>query len=152
MLIGGFICDVYGHVSPSGLCAAQAALAAHKAGAVVTLRSRRKLMTKDYDLAREWLDFRLTNRLRHDFLAKPLEERPAELQAAVDGGSVPDQYIEEIERHSGPDSSLVMEIDTDIDDAKVEVDPHDGAVTVGGKRFTLVILATGTQLVFLTWA
>jgi len=110
-------------------------------------------MTKDYDLGREWLDFRLANRLRHDFLATPLEDRPAALQTAVDGGSVPDQYIKELERHCGPDSALVMEVDAEIDDATVEVDPHDGAVMVGGKRFTLVILATGTQLVhFVAWA
>ena len=128
-----------------GLCAAQAALAAHKAGALVTLRSRRKLLTKDYDLNRDWLNFKKFNRLKHDFLAKPLEERPAELAAAVDGGSVPTAYMQALERLSGPGSSLQIEVDPGIDGSKLEVGT-DGTVAVGGARFALVILATGTTL------
>ena len=128
-----------------GLCAAQAALAAHKAGALVTLRSRRKLMTKDYDLNRDWLDFKKFNRLKHDFLSKPIEDRPAELAAAVDGGSVPTAYMQELKRHSGPGSALQIEVDPDIDGSNLEVSA-DGTVTVGSVRYALVILATGTTL------
>eukprot|EP00040_Diaphanoeca_grandis_P003507 m.25086 g.25086 ORF g.25086 m.25086 type:complete len:544 (-) comp14873_c1_seq1:8-1639(-) len=129
-----------------GLCAAQAALAAHRAGAVVTLRSRRKLMQKDYDLRREWLDFRHSNRLRFDFLSRPMEERPQLLKEAVDGGSVPLIYVQELERLAAASSTLKLEIDPTIDETKVELIGDGSGARVGNETFSLVILATGIKL------
>ena len=53
-----------------------------------THRSRRQLMTKSFDLEDKWLQFRMMNKLRYDFLSTPLNERVAALEEAVDGGSV----------------------------------------------------------------
>ena len=55
-----------------GLSAAQAALAAFRAGQRVLLRSRRPLQTRAFDIASEWLDVRHADRLRYEFLSLPM--------------------------------------------------------------------------------
>ena len=58
-----------------GISAAQAALAAFRAGHRVVPRSRRPLRTRAFDVGSEWLDVRTADRLRFDFLCLPMRER-----------------------------------------------------------------------------
>jgi hypothetical protein len=76
-----------------GLTAAQAALAAVRAGFRVSLRSREALRMRDYDVETEWLDRRHVNRLRFDFLSTPMAERSSFLREATAGGSMPGSYV-----------------------------------------------------------
>lgn len=79
-----------------GISAAQAALAACRAGRPVVLRSRRPLQTRAYDIAQEWLDARHADRLRFEFWSLPVEERREAIRKAMAGGSVPASYMEEL--------------------------------------------------------
>eukprot|EP00729_Bicosta_minor_P001330 gene1330-30763_t len=106
-----------------GLSAAQAAIAAHRAGAAVVLRSRRKLMTKSFDLEDKWLQFRMMNKLRYDFLSTPLDERVAALQEAVDGGSVPAAYIRELEAAASVSERFRVDVDEHINASDVRIGP-----------------------------
>ena len=58
-----------------GLSAAQAAIAAVRAGHQVVLRSRRPLQTRPFDIHASWLDARHAERKRFEFLVLPMEER-----------------------------------------------------------------------------
>lgn len=128
-----------------GLSAAQAALAAARAGHQVVLRSRRPLQTRAYDTLPEWFDARHANRLRFKFLSLPVEERLEAVREAMSGGSVPATYLEELYRLSSQESNLKLEIDTDIEQSKVCIVANKSCeqVVVNGEAFGLVILATG---------
>eukprot|EP00038_Savillea_parva_P008812 m.179337 g.179337 ORF g.179337 m.179337 type:complete len:495 (+) comp14739_c0_seq1:422-1906(+) len=134
-----------------GLTAAQAALAAVRAGFRVSLRSREALRTRDYDVQTEWLDRRHVNRLRFEFLSTPMEKRAAFLRQATGGGSIPQSYLEELHDAVATTSRLDLCVDADIERASVQLAAADGgdgvsAVTVDGETFGLVILATGVTL------
>ena len=128
-----------------GITAAQAALAAVRAGCRVVLRSRRALRTRSYDLSREWFDRRHANRLRFEFLETSLEERPKFLKAALGGGSTPAAYLAELQSFSS--DVLQMQVCTDIDESKVSLDENgeEKTIRVNDETFHLVILATGVS-------
>lgn len=125
-----------------GISAAQAALAAVSAGHRVVLRSTRALRTRAYDIAEEWLDLRHANRLRFEFLSKPMHERRQAVKASVGGGSIPESYLKEllrVERESP--EMLKLEVDPHFDERTVIID--DTVVHVNAQVFDMVILATG---------
>lgn len=62
-----------------GISAAQAALAAFRAGHQVVMRSRRPLQTRAFDIRPEWLDVRHADRLRFEFLRLPSPISPVYL-------------------------------------------------------------------------
>ena len=177
--VGAKICQMASGVASvlvvgGGLSAAQAALAAYRAGAAVVLRSRRPLRTKRFDLDNKWLEFRMMNKLRYDFLSTPLEERLAALEEAVDGGSVPLAYINELENAASMGERFRLEVDPEIDVAAVSVKVVDNGgttacpplrtddssvtevsstagvvekvIVVNSEEYSLVILATGASL------
>ena len=126
-----------------GISAAQAALAAYKAGNKVVLRSRRPLRTRPFDIASEWLDVRTSERLRFEFLSLPMEKRRAAVRAATSGGSVPVSYMEELHRISQASDDLRLEVDEDTDKSQASIAEDGSYVVVNGERFAMVILATG---------
>jgi hypothetical protein len=126
-----------------GLSAAQAALAALRAGYQVVLRSRRPLQTRAFDIGTEWFDVRTADRLRFEFLCLPMKNRRKAICDATTGGSVPAHYMEEIHRLSQASSGLQLEVDEEIDDSQVCVDSAHEHVFVNGDAFAMVILATG---------
>jgi len=79
-----------------GLTAVQAAQLAVKQGCRVSLCSRRRLVTRDFDIPVEWFNWRRQGRLRHDFWMQPLDARLASLRATKGGGSVPPRYMQEL--------------------------------------------------------
>ena len=83
-----------------GLSAAQAALAAYRAGHRVVLRSRRPLQTSPFDIGSEWFDMRTADRVRFEFLCLPMKMRGAAVREATPGGSVPGNYMAELRRLS----------------------------------------------------
>lgn len=114
-----------------GISAAQAALAAYHAGHHVTLRSRRQLQTRPFDIASEWLDVRHAERLRFEFLSLPVERRRAAIRAATVGGSVPARYMKELYRLSHASSRLRLEVDEHIDQCEVRTDRDEHVVVDG---------------------
>ena len=126
-----------------GLSAAQAALAAFRAGQRVLLRSRRPLQTRAFDIASEWLDVRHADRLRYEFLSLPIKRRRDAVREAVSGGSVPETYLDEIRRLAQSSPALQLEVDEEIDRSKVCMGPDGEHVLVNGDAFAMVILATG---------
>ena len=126
-----------------GLSAAQAALAAFRAGHHVVLRSRRPLQTRAFDIASDWLDVRHADRLRYEFLSLPIKRRRDAVREAASGGSVPATYLEEIHRLAQSSSALQLEIDEEIDRSQVCMGPGGELVVVNGDSFAIVILATG---------
>jgi hypothetical protein len=127
-----------------GISAAQAALAVHHAGHQVTLRSRRSLQTRAFDIASEWLDVRHADRLRFEFWSLPMEERLKAVREAISGGSVPAKYMQELQAISSESSALCLEVDAEIDRSQVCVDGGGEHIVVNGESFAMVILATGT--------
>ena len=131
-----------------GISAAQAALAAFRAGHRVVLRSRRPLRTRAFDVGSEWLDVRTADRLRFDFLCLPMRERRRAVREATPGGSVPANYMDELHRLARQyPAELQLEVDDAIESSAVEaIDADDAkakAVAVNGEAFAMVILATG---------
>ena len=126
-----------------GLTAAQAALAAFRAGHKVVLRSRRPLQTRPFDVGSEWIDVRTADRLRFEFLCLPMTRRRAAIREATSGGSVPAQYMEELGRLAQASSDLRLEVDHEIDRSRVSLDRDGEHVIVNGEAFAMVILATG---------
>jgi hypothetical protein len=126
-----------------GLTAAQAALAAVAAGSQVVLRSRRPLMTRAYDINKDWLDQRYATRLRSEFLTAPVEERLKMAKGEVRGGSVPESYMNELRRLASTSDRLELQVSEGIDHSVVLV--QDGKVHVDGDVFDHVILATGSS-------
>lgn len=124
-----------------GLTAGQAALAAARANNRVILRSRRPLQTRPFDISEEWLDAKKTQRLRFEFLKKPMDQRRAAVKQAVVGGSLPKVYMEELLNLSRESESLKLEVDENIDSCQVSIE--GGGVRVNGEVFDQVILATG---------
>ena len=137
-----------------GISAAQAALAAFRAGHQVVLRSRRPLQTRAFDIGSEWLDVRTADRLRFEFLCLPMERRRKAVKEATLGGSVPANYMKELHRlaEESPER-MRLEVDADIDCSQVCV-AGGGAggggvggvgahVVVNGETFAMVLLATG---------
>lgn len=124
-----------------GLTAGQAALAASRANNRVVLRSRRPLQTRPFDISEEWLDAKKTQRLRFEFLKKPMDQRRAAVKQAVVGGSLPKVYMEELLNLSRESESLKLEVDENIDSCQVSME--GGGVRVNGEVFDQVILATG---------
>lgn len=125
-----------------GISAAQAALAAYRAGHQVVLRSRRPLHTAPFDVGSEWLDIRTADRVRFEFLCLPMKMRDMAVREASPGGSVPGNYMSELTRLSQVSSALRLEVDEAIDHSRVSLD-CDGGVVVNGDPFAMVILATG---------
>ena len=129
-----------------GISAAQAALAAYHAGHQVVLRSRRPLKTRAFDIESAWLDVRTADRLRFEFLCLPMVQRSKAVREAAAGGSVPANYMKELQRlaqaSSATGSSLRLEVNEEIECSKVCLD--DEHVCVNGENFAMVILATGT--------
>ena len=128
-----------------GISAAQAALAAFKAGHQVVLRSRRPLQTRAFDIASEWLDVRTADRLRFEFLCMPMQRRREAIKEARAGGSVPANYMAELNKLAQANPTLLrLEVDANIDSSTVCVNERDGEeVVVNGEAFEMVILATG---------
>ena len=126
-----------------GISAAQAALAAYHAGHEVVLRSRRRLRTRAFDIASEWLDMRHQSRLRFEFLSLPVEKRHEAVREATSGGSVPASYMEELHQLAESSGRMRLEIDEDVDLSDVRVDAAAESVLVNGHAFEMVILATG---------
>mmetsp|Transcript_3408 Transcript_3408/g.10484 ORF Transcript_3408/g.10484 Transcript_3408/m.10484 type:complete len:544 (-) Transcript_3408:62-1693(-) len=129
-----------------GLTAAQAALAAARGGFSVVMRSRDSLRTRDYDVETEWLDRRSANRKRFEFLQTPLEDRPKFLRDAVGGGSLPLSYLDELIEMATNSDTLKLEVDSGMEKWDVSAAEGTDGVVVNGKRFELVILATGIAL------
>ena len=131
-----------------GISAAQAALAAYRAGHHVVLRSRKPLTTKAFDVGSEWLDVRTADRLRFEFLCLPYKQRRQCVREATPGGSVPANYMDELLRLSSSTSSstpsLRLEMDEAIESSEVCVDEVNEMVTVNGETYAMIILATGT--------
>jgi len=136
-----------------GISAAQAALAAYRAGHRVVLRSRRPLQTRAFDIEAEWLDVRHADRLRYEFLSLPIQRRREAVRQATSGGSVPANYMEELRRiaEESPDA-LRLEVDEHIERSDVRVLVSGGGggdgggehvVVVNGEAFAMVVLATG---------
>jgi cation diffusion facilitator CzcD-associated flavoprotein CzcO len=125
-----------------GITAAQVALAGVEAGFTVVLRSRRPLVTRAYDLSRDWLDQRHANRLRFGFLSTPMHERKEAAKEAVQGGSVPEVYMKE-RAYLASTSMLELQVDEKLGSSVVH--ERDGGVEVNGVEFDHVILATGSQ-------
>ena len=127
-----------------GISAAQATLAASRAGHQVVLRSRRPLKTYPFDIDYGWLDMRKADRLRFEFLCLPLNKRRDAVREAQSGGSVPANYMEELQRLSqaSPDM-LRIEVDDAIDRSHVRIDDDGEHVVINGETFAMVILATG---------
>ena len=125
------------------LSAAQAALAALRAGHQVVLRSRRPLQTRAFDIASEWLDIRRADRLRYEFLSLPVKRRWGVVRQATFGGSVPAEYMEQLCRFTQTSTALRIEVDEEIDRSCVCVDRGSEHVVVNGEIFSMVILATG---------
>jgi hypothetical protein len=127
-----------------GISAAQAALAAVRAGHQVVLRSRRPLQSCPFDIDYGWLDMRKADRLRFEFLCLPMNRRLNAVREAQSGGSVPANYMKEIHRLSqGASSALTLEVDDTIDCSQVCVDGDGKHVVIKGETFEMVILATG---------
>jgi len=126
-----------------GISAAQAALAAFRAGHQVVLRSRRPLQTRAFDIGSEWLDVRHADRLRFEFLSLPMKMRRAAVREATAGGSVPATYMEELRHLSQTSTSLRLEVDDEIDRSQVCIDDSGEHVVVNEDKFAMVILATG---------
>ena len=126
-----------------GLTAAQAALAAVGAGSQVVLRSRRPLVTRKYDLSKEWLDHRHAARLLSEFHNTPIDERHKMVKGEVGGGSVPESYMQELHRVAGTSDRLELQVSEEIGCSVVSV--QDGKVHVDGDVFDHVILATGSS-------
>ena len=126
-----------------GISAAQAALAAFRAGHRVVLRSRRPLQTRAFDVSSDWLDVRHADRLRYEFLSLPIKSRRGAVREASSGGSVPATYMEEISRLSQSSTALQLEVDEEIDRSQVCLGPGGEHVVVNGDTFAMVILATG---------
>ena len=126
-----------------GLSAAQAALAAFRAGHHVVLRSRRPLQTRAFDIASDWLDVRHADRLRYEFLSLPIKRRRDAVREAASGGSVPATYLEEIRRLAQSSSALQLEVDEEIDRSQACQGAGGNHVVVNGDSFAMVILATG---------
>ena len=127
-----------------GISAAQAALAAVRAGHHVVLRSRRPLQTRPFDIDHGWFDMRKADRMRFEFLCLPMNQRRNAVRDAQSGGSVPATYMRELRRLSQVDGdarALTLEVDGTIDRSEVRVDGD--SVAVNGERFAMVILATG---------
>lgn len=126
-----------------GLSAALAALAAVRANNRVTLRSRRPLVvTKDFDVAEEWLDTRKTNRQRAEFLRTRMDKRRQAIDQAAPGGVVPRAYAEQLLHLARTSDRLELEVDEEIDHCQVRIG-EGGAVYVNDRVFAQVILATG---------
>ena len=128
-----------------GISAAQSALAAYRAGQQVTIRSRRPLQTRAFDIASEYLDLRHGERLRFEFLSLPMEKRLEALRAAKSGGSVPATYMKELLGLAKESSNLRLEVDEGIDQSEVCVGADDEYVVVNGDKFDMVIMATGVS-------
>ena len=126
-----------------GISAAQAAVAAARAGHQVVLRSRRPLQTRPFDIDHGWLDMRKADRMRFEFLCLPYHLRLSAVRKASSGGSVPANYMEELHRLSQTTPNLTLEVDEAIDASKVRVDSKGEHVVVNGETFAMVILATG---------
>jgi hypothetical protein len=126
-----------------GISAAQAALAAARAGHQVVLRSRRPLQTRDFDTESAWLDERTAARMRFEFLCLPMKARREAIREATPGGSVPATYMEELLALSKASSSLRLEVDGGIDRSQVHIDAGGKHVIVNGEAFGMVVLATG---------
>ena len=127
-----------------GISAAQAALAAIRAGHHVVLRSRRPLQTRAFDIPSEWLDVRHADRLRFEFLCLPMEKRRAAVRAATTGGSIPATYVAELIRLSqSAGGKLCLEVDEGID--RSDVHAGTDGVIVNGESFDMVVLATGVS-------
>ena len=127
-----------------GISAAQAAIAACRAGHKVVLRSRRPVQTAPFDVGAEWLDMFTALRVRFEFLCLPMERRSMAVRAATPGGSVPDNYMQELHRlAAGEAPCLTLEVDECIDDSTVGLNEEAQHVDVNGEAFGIVILATG---------
>ena len=127
-----------------GISAAQAALAAFRAGHQVVLRSRRPLATRAFDIGAEWLDVRSADRLRFEFLCLPMKQRGKAVRDAAAGGSVPANYMEELHSLSkASGGALQIEVDEDIECSEVCVGADGQSLVVNGETFGMVILATG---------
>ena len=124
-----------------GISAAQAAIAAVRAGRRVVLRSRRPLQTRAFDVASEWLDVRHADRLRYEFLSQPVRKRREAVREATAGGSVPAIYLDELRRLAHETNDLRLEVDEGVDRSEVRVGGEH--VVVNGETFGLVVLATG---------
>ena len=124
-----------------GISAAQAALAACRAGHEVVLRARRPLQTRAFDIDPKWLDVRHANRLRFEFLSLPMEKRREAVRQALSGGSVPAKYLRALEELG---DALRVDVDEAIDASVVSIDDDGEHVLVNGQSFAMVILATGT--------
>eukprot|EP00039_Didymoeca_costata_P014470 m.234096 g.234096 ORF g.234096 m.234096 type:complete len:581 (-) comp16032_c0_seq19:40-1782(-) len=130
-----------------GLTAAQSAIAAVRAGARVELRSRRPLVTRDYDVSNEWLDRRHMHRKRFEFLTEDMQERPQFMKSTIGGGSVPKSYLTELSELARTTGRLKMEVKVDIDSSDdVHISSDNTSVFVAGKEYSQVILATGEHL------
>ena len=126
-----------------GISAAQAALAAFRAGHQVVLRSRRPLHTAPFDVGPEWLDMRTADRVRFEFLCLPMKRRGMAVHDATPGGSVPANYMEELVHYAAESPDMLrLEVDKGIDCSQVCVG-RDGVIVVNGDSFAMVILATG---------
>ena len=127
-----------------GISAAQAALAAVRAGHKVVMRSRKPLKTCPFDLDHAWLDMRRADRLRFEFLCTPIKKRRNVVREANSGGSVPDNYMKElIEVSQASPDALTLEVDDTIDCSLVRIAKDGEHVLVNGETFAMVILATG---------
>ena len=126
-----------------GISAAQAALAAVRAGHQVVLRSRRPLQTRPFDIDQAWLDMRMADRLRFEFLCLPMSKRRDAVREAQRGGSVPANYMKELHELAQASSDLTLEVDDMIDQSQVCIDKDGEYVVINGEPFSMVILATG---------
>ena len=75
--------------------AAQAALAAYRAGHQVVMRSRRPLTTF-HSISESSSSTCTADRMRFEFLCLPMKARGMAVRAATPGGSVPGNYLEEL--------------------------------------------------------
>ena len=126
-----------------GISAAQATLAAVRAGYRVVLRSRRPLQTRPFDVDHGWFDMRKADRMRFEFLCLPMNRRRNAVREAQLGGSVPAVYLEELHRLSQASSALTIEVDDQLDSSQVCLDDAGELALVNGEAFSMVVLATG---------
>lgn len=124
-----------------GLTAVQAAQLAVRQGCRVSLCSRRRLVTRDFDIPAEWFDYRTQGRLRHDFWTQPSEARLALLRATKGGGSVPPRYMQELRAMEATGKVQVVCGEAEVGSA----DEEGVGVKLAGqwRRFDRVVLACG---------
>ena len=126
-----------------GLTAVQTALRIVDNGHTCVLCSRRPLQEKHFDIPIEWFDRRTTNKCLSKFYHDTIENRLRQLKEARNGGSIPEMYLERIEKRKNRLECWVGDVEYDNDWRSLSDDKID--IQFEGKTFSFdkVILATG---------